>query len=58
MAQAEKGKDIYLTQHYSGNGRGMSTGRLLPPDWRIVRVTIKKVTGDTIILEIQPIVKE
>ena len=58
MAQADTGKELYLTQHYSGNGRGISTGKLLPSDWRLVSVTITTNEKNTLVLEIHPIVRE
>lgn len=58
MEKLVLGKAIYLTQHHAGNGRGLSTGKLLPPDWRLVKVTIKGATADEITLVITPVVKE
>lgn len=58
MHKLVKGKVIYLTQHHSGNGRGLSTGKLLPPGWRLVKVTIKDTTDSRVLLEVQPIVTE
>jgi hypothetical protein len=56
--KAEVGKGIFLTQHHAGNGRGLSTGKLLPPDWRLVKVTIKVLKSKRIVLEVIPVVKE
>lgn len=58
MVKLVQGRVHYLTQHHSGNGRGLSTGKLLPPDWRLVRVTVQRITGNKITLVIEPVVKE
>ena len=55
MAKLEAGFTTYLTQHYAGNGRGLSTGKLLPPNWRMVKVTIKQSGKAKVVLIIEPV---
>jgi hypothetical protein len=52
------GGRAYLTQHKSGNGRGLSTGKLLPRDWQLLEIQVVSRDDNKLVIQIVPMSKE